>query len=409
MADSFALMHLVLEELNIRVAELSLPVCTVADFPDLGLRKFLFGEDTPFHEVLPPSGQPQGERTRVYLIRDRYLCRYFFRADADMPGRCWLAGPYLTKEPVLRDLTTIGRKTGLPMAGRDFLQTYYKMLPKIRDQNVLEALFRSHFVLHCGQEGFELVAWEMEADGPLPQSGSCPEPSADLKDFLDRNYLLEQKMTECIAQGNAVGAISVYSKLQLNGLEARTDNTLRDGKNSMIVLNTLCRAAAYRGGSDTSDLDRWSREFAVQIENAADLREVRPLSMRMLKKYCELVRSAERVQYSPIVRRAVDFISGSLDSDLSLKEMAARVGVSPSYFSALFKKETGKALTEYVKEKRLSFAALLLVRTDLPVSAVAAECGIPDSNYFTRVFKAWAGVPPMQYRSDRKRNIPETV
>ncbi len=409
MADSFTLMHLVLEELNIRTTELRLPVRTVADFPDMGLRRFLFGEEALFHETLPPIKQLQGERAKVWLIRDRYLCRYFFSADADGSGRCRLIGPYLTKEPVMRDITDIGGKAGLPTAGYDFLRTYYRMLPKVRDQNMLEVLFRSHYMLEYGQAGFELVTWEMGIVEYSALPGYSLESSAGLKDFLEHNYLFERRMTDCIAQGNPAGAIAVYSKLQKNGLEARTNSTLRDGKNFMIVLNTLCRVAAYRGGAGPSDLDRWTREFIIRIENAADIREIRPLGIRMLRKYCELVRSAESVQYSPVVRKAVDFISGSFDSDLSLKGMAASSGVSPSYFSTLFKKETGKSFTEYVKEKRLDFAAQLLLQTSLPVGTVAAECGIPDNNYFARVFKAWTGMTPLQYRGNKKRNIPENV
>lgn len=398
MADSFALVHLLLDELHIKTSELILPISTMDDFPDMGLRAHLFGPAAPFCESLPPTEWLDGDRARVYLIRDHYLCSYFFSPDINHRGQCWLVGPYLTEEPTMRDITGLCKRLDLPMANSGFLRTYYKMLPKLRDQNLIEALFRSHFALHYGRTGFELIPWAMERSGQPAPAKYSPESSHNFQEFLDRTYFTEQKMLDCIAQGNYTGAVSIFSKLQANGVEARTDSSLRDGKNSVIVFNTLCRTAAYRGGARPFDLDRWTREFIIRIENATDLRDITPLSLIMLKKYCELVRSVDTVRYSPVIQSVVDFVSVSFHSDITLKDLAAQFSINPSYLSTLFKKELGKPFTEYITEKRMDFAVQLLTQTDLPVGTIAVECGIPDNNYFSRLFKAQLGMTPLQYR-----------
>lgn len=398
MADAFALLQLLLDELHIKAAECALPISTVSDFPDLGLRALLFGETAPFHENLPPLDRAEGGRAKVYLIRDRYLCKYFFSPDLDEAGRYWLVGPYLNEEPMMRDITGLCKRLELPTTCYSHLRMYYKMVPKLRDQNMLEALFRSHFALRYAEEGFELIPWEMDIQNRSAPVKCSAGASLELRDFLERTYFTERKMMDCITEGNYAGAAVIYPKLQANGLEARTDSILRDGKNSLITFNTLCRVAAYRGGVHPSDLDKWTREFIIRIENATNVHDIEPLSFIMLEQYCELARSADTTRYSPVIRKVLDHISGSFNSDITLKDLAAQFGINPSYLSTLFKKELGKSFTEYLTEKRLALAVELLIRTDLPIGDIAIECGIPDNNYFARIFKAQMGISPLQYR-----------
>lgn len=399
MADSRALFQLLLDELRVKTSQITLPVSSATDFPDMGLRTHLFGETSAFCETLPSLDWSEGDRSKVYLLKDRYLCRYFLCMDTDT-GKCWLIGPYLIGDPTLRDITILCKKLNLPAEHCGFLQTYYKIVPKLKDQNMVEALFRSYAALQYGQESFELIQWEMEAAEKPALVRHTSESSPDLHEFLERTYINEQRMMDCITKGNYDGAAALYTKLQPIGIEARTDSSLRDGKNSIIVLNSLCRVAAYAGGVHPFELDRWTREFIIRIESATSILDIKPLSILMLKKYCDLVRSVDGVRYSPVIRKVVDYISRSFNSTITLKAMADQFGINSSYLSTLFKKETGKSFTEYIMETRMTFAMQLLLQTDLPISAIAVECGIPDNNYFARIFKTRTGVSPLQYRQN---------
>ena len=62
------------------------------------------------------------------------------------------------------------------------------------------------------------------------------------------------------------------------------------------------------------------------------------------------------------------------------------------------KKETGSTLTEYVNRKRVEHAIFLLNSTNLQIQEIAAACGIPDVNYFTKIFKKQVGNTPKEYR-----------
>ena len=90
------------------------------------------------------------------------------------------------------------------------------------------------------------------------------------------------------------------------------------------------------------------------------------------------------------------------DWDLSVERLCAHLHLSATYFSALFKRETGKSFTAYVTELRMGQAARLLLDTDEKTYLIAEQTGYADPNYFSYVFKRRFGVTPSRYRAGRK-------
>lgn len=86
------------------------------------------------------------------------------------------------------------------------------------------------------------------------------------------------------------------------------------------------------------------------------------------------------------------------DPELSLKEIAGRLGFSVGHLSTLIKKELGMTFQEYVSEQRLAKAKLLLLTTEMKVYEVAESVGYDDVNYFSTRFKRRVGVTPRQYQ-----------
>ena len=126
------------------------------------------------------------------------------------------------------------------------------------------------------------------------------------------------------------------------------------------------------------------------------------LMREMVNKYCRLVQRHCAKGYSLIVQKVLTRIDADLTADLSLKTQAEHLSVSPSYLSSHFKKETGKNLTDYINEKRMEKAALLLQTSNLQIQTVAQKCGILDVNYFTKLFKKYKGITPREYREQHK-------
>jgi two-component system response regulator YesN len=64
----------------------------------------------------------------------------------------------------------------------------------------------------------------------------------------------------------------------------------------------------------------------------------------------------------------------------------------------MFKKETGKTMTEYLNEIRIEKACNLLTNPEYKIYQVGEMVGIPNSYYFSRIFKKSIGCTPSEYR-----------
>ena len=99
-----------------------------------------------------------------------------------------------------------------------------------------------------------------------------------------------------------------------------------------------------------------------------------------------------------IVFPALRYIQNNYNKDIKLAHLADLCDISPSYFSRLFSKSTGKNISQYVIDVRLEHAAELLLSTPRSVVAIACEVGYVDCGYFYKLFRKKYGCTPIEYR-----------
>lgn len=99
------------------------------------------------------------------------------------------------------------------------------------------------------------------------------------------------------------------------------------------------------------------------------------------------------------VIRAIDYIKKNYDKPLSLNDMAKYLGLNKSYFSHLFKKETGKTYSQFVNQIRVEKSKELIVSTNLSLLDIALSVGYNNQNYYNMAFKKITGLTPLRYRN----------
>lgn len=102
--------------------------------------------------------------------------------------------------------------------------------------------------------------------------------------------------------------------------------------------------------------------------------------------------------YQPVMKNALRYIRLHFREDISLGQVADYVGLNASYFSTLFKQETGINFSRYLTEKRIEEACRLLRETNMSLVAIASELGFDNQSYFSRIFKRQMGISPRMYR-----------
>ena len=95
--------------------------------------------------------------------------------------------------------------------------------------------------------------------------------------------------------------------------------------------------------------------------------------------------------------RVLTYVRDNLDRDISLADLAAVAGLSPSHFGPLFRRSTGLTPYRYVLIQRIEQGKSLLGNAYLSVGEVAAQVGFCDQSQFTRQFKRHTGLTPKAY------------
>ena len=84
--------------------------------------------------------------------------------------------------------------------------------------------------------------------------------------------------------------------------------------------------------------------------------------------------------------------------DLKLGDLLEHLGVSRSYFSNVFKAQTGQSFVEYLTNLRMDEAKRLLRETGLCTYEIAERIGFVDPHYFSVSFRRRTGMTPREYR-----------
>jgi len=391
---------------TVRIPALSSPPSHL----DLGLRKLL-GLEADYARMFQAPANWAKSNT-IYKMTDPFQCTYYLLLLPDRKeSEAFLVGPFLTLEKTRAQLMEEAEQYGIPAHNLRQLESCYANIPVIRDESTL---FSALSVLGESMwgKGSAFAIIDLNQDLSAPVSPSSRTANRDPEDIMLRmkdmeaRYSYENQLMDTVAQGLSQRAERMINGLSNLTLEQRSTDQVRNIKNYCIVCNTLMRKAAERGGVHPLHLDETSSDFAMRVETLTSFSEGAALMREMVRTYCRLVRHHSVRPFSPLIQKTVAYIDSDLSGDLSLSTLASLQSVNASYLSTLFRRETGKTVTEYVTEMRMDAAAQLLRTTHLQIQTVSQHCGMSDVNYFSKVFKRHFGVTPKQFRDSNLPNFP---
>ena len=145
--------------------------------------------------------------------------------------------------------------------------------------------------------------------------------------------------------------------------------------------------------------------FSLPIQDSAlpSLEELEGWCAERYLRLRTLIRRRQTDSAGQTVEAAKEYIRQHYaESDLSVEKLCAYLHLSSTYFSTLFKRETGTSFTAYVTTVRMEAAAEAIRGTEEKTYLIAQRCGYEDPNYFSYVFKRHFGVTPTKYRSEGK-------
>jgi len=141
--------------------------------------------------------------------------------------------------------------------------------------------------------------------------------------------------------------------------------------------------------------------YLNKIANFKNIDEIAYWLSGILNRFTDQIFNLANIKHADVIYRAVTFVRGNFMNRITLEETAARVFLSPAYFSRIFKEEMGENFNAYVSSVRIDAARRLILNETIPLVDISTMVGFEGQSYFSKVFKKIVGVTPGRYRESR--------
>lgn len=364
---------------------------------DGGIRKQIFVE-YDYRNLAEALSEVCKDKT-VSIITDQLGVNYILVNIAERLGEdigYMLIGPYLSINAV--DINKIIQDLEIPLFYMSALKQYYYGIPVIENLEKIVCLFVENII---GKGRYEVFRAGLSTREEIFKGWEIRSEYEDEFQLsrVEKRYLQEEKLLEAIREGDVIKASFFMDNFGIYEVPNQTADTLQNYKNICLVLNTLFRKEVQKARVHPVHIDHVSNILAKRIGKARSGAELRDICKKMIRKYCILVQNYSLIGYSEVIEKIINYIDFHLQEPLGLQWIAKYFNLNASYLSRLFKKETGKTLTDYINEKRIEKSLIYLATTNLQIQEIAAQVGILDENYFSRMFKKIKHMTPREYRN----------
>ena len=106
-------------------------------------------------------------------------------------------------------------------------------------------------------------------------------------------------------------------------------------------------------------------------------------------------KTAEQVAFA-----VIEYLQHHYNEEVNLNQIASALHYSPSYLTKIFVQQYDTTPSKYMISLRMQKAQQLLAHNpELSVRQIGETVGYPEQGYFSRIFKKYVGVSPLEYRS----------
>ncbi len=147
-----------------------------------------------------------------------------------------------------------------------------------------------------------------------------------------------------------------------------------------------------------SDWQRLTEQYAAIVDISITARELFDHMENLVRDEMHGYYQKKMETGKKPIHLAKQYICENYADKLTLEDVATLVGMNATYFSVLFKRETGISFLDYVVQVRMNAARELLKTSDDRIGDIAYRVGYTDPRYFSRIFLKTVGLKPTEYR-----------
>ena len=172
-------------------------------------------------------------------------------------------------------------------------------------------------------------------------------------------------------------------------------------KYHFVITTAMITRLCKQNGMEMEQAFRLSDFYIQKLDGIHTVEEVQSLHDEMVMDYTEKMRRYFRDNtYSKHINASKEYIYSNIKERITIEDLADSLGVSASYLSRLFKKETGISVSAYIRRQKIEMAKNLLQYSDYPIIEIANRLSFSSQSHFIQQFREVTGMTPGKYRDE---------
>ena len=278
-----------------------------------------------------------------------------------------------------------------------------KSIVRMPFESILQMLCTMNHVLNGETLSLkDITIYDAEQEKLLKAQGrqqAAQKLSAQADESLHNTLDQEQALLRMVRKGDTAALKEWINHAPAIRGGVLAKEQLRQKKNTFIVAVTLVSRAAIRGGMDVEDAFSHSDSYIQQCELLSSPSDILNLQYRMVLDYTERVERLHLGKHpSKLTVDVANYIQRHMSEPITTEKIAKELFLNRSYLSRKFKEKTGETLTDFILKEKTEEAKRLLRYSDKPLTAISSYLGFSSASHFSRVFKAYVGSTPSEYR-----------
>lgn len=212
-------------------------------------------------------------------------------------------------------------------------------------------------------------------------------------------YLYEQQILEFVQKGDSDQLKEMLSRTSNSIIPVSSEDPMRSEKNYTIIVLEKLSAQVIQLGYEISEACRYRNYYIKKVEEKHTLEEVLHVRDCAIIHFTELMSQFTYVSCSPLIKSVMQYIALNLYSPIKVRDIVKEFYISETSLRNRFKTEMGINIIEYIQQRKINEAKLLL-KAGLSPLEVSLDLHYYDYSHFYRTFKRIAGVTPKIYQLD---------
>ena len=187
--------------------------------------------------------------------------------------------------------------------------------------------------------------------------------------------------------------------LDSEGVGVLSRNSVTNLKYHFVITTAMISRLCKQKGMELEQAFRMSDFYIQRLDDIHTVQGVRNLHDEMVLDYTEKMRKVCRSDTnSKHINLCKEYIYSHIKERITVEDIADALGVSASYLSRLFKKETGDSVSAYIRGQKIDMAKNLLRYSDYSMIMISNRLSFSSQSHFIQQFREMVGMTPKKYR-----------